>query len=190
MPVLKQLSCWVESKGEPLQEYVTSYGDGIVQSHILVPAKSASFSIRLRSNDFIASGLAMFVYIDGIYQCNRNRHCLKAFEKVQSKRETIVNFRVARKERYLLSGTWLTQDWRFEKLDGVSRYIIGCPVSCPKTDRLIQYQHKQNTPIFHPRMSLIIWEILKLSSYGVTGNQEIAFQTQLRINSNKDSRLA
>ena len=62
---------------QALQEFGTTYGDGFVETFIPVPSKPQTFSIHLTSNKFIAPGVAIFVYVDGVYQCNRNRQDLK-----------------------------------------------------------------------------------------------------------------
>ncbi|KAL1960740.1 hypothetical protein VTO42DRAFT_6570 [Malbranchea cinnamomea] len=79
MPTLKQLTCHVEHgySTVPLKEYGTAYSDGCVETYIAIPSNPANiptpFSIHLTSDGYIAPGLAMFVFIDGVYQCNRHR---------------------------------------------------------------------------------------------------------------------
>ena len=68
MPSLKQLTChlkWTNSD-IPLPEHHTAYADGYVQTYIPVPEVPTPFSIHLTSNGYIAHGLAMFVFIDGV----------------------------------------------------------------------------------------------------------------------------
>ncbi|EFE34654.1 uncharacterized protein ARB_06417 [Trichophyton benhamiae CBS 112371] len=75
MPTLKQLTCHIEwaNCSIPFKEYGVTYRDGSVECLIPVQPASTPFSIRLTSSGYIAPGLAMFVYMDGVYQCNRNR---------------------------------------------------------------------------------------------------------------------
>ncbi|KZF23879.1 hypothetical protein L228DRAFT_267836 [Xylona heveae TC161] len=122
MPTLKQLTCQIEwaRSGGPLQEFATSYADGFVQTYVAVPQGSVPFTIRLKSNGYIAPGLAMFVYMDGIYQCNRNRQGLKAPEVANKASEYEVDFLVRQKEEKLRDGNWLGREWRFEKLNVVA----------------------------------------------------------------------
>ena len=58
----------------------------------------------------------MFVYIDGEYQCNRNRHSLKVPAKAVSRRQTEVSFRVRQKEERRWDGTFEGKQWRFERV--------------------------------------------------------------------------
>lgn len=119
MPTLKQLTCSVEGfdSGIHLPEHSTSYADGFVRTYIAVPSMPTPFSIRLRSNGYIAPGLAMFVYLDGVYQCNRNRHNLKIPDGTSTRKQTEVNFHVRQKEEMMLDGTYRAKQWRFQKLD-------------------------------------------------------------------------
>ncbi|KAI9657203.1 MAG: hypothetical protein M1829_006949 [Trizodia sp. TS-e1964] len=122
MPTLKQLSChleWNASK-TPLPEYCNAYADGVVQTYVTIPSTSGTFAIRLRSIGYIAPGLAMFVYMDGEYQCNRNRLNLKMPGNGIERSQIEVDFRVRQKEQKLHGGTWVGRDWRFEKLNIVS----------------------------------------------------------------------
>ena len=58
----------------------------------------------------------MFVYIDGVYQCNRNRHNLKIPAVATSRRQTEVSFRVRQKEERRWDGTFEGKQWTFEKV--------------------------------------------------------------------------
>ncbi|GAB7357041.1 hypothetical protein MBLNU459_g7864t1 [Dothideomycetes sp. NU459] len=100
MPTLKQVSCSIELQGTnvPLEEYGTRYGDGHVEAFVSVPTEEVGFSIHLTSERYIAPGLAMFVYIDGQYQCNRNRRGLVIPEKDTPPNHYQVDLRVRQKE--------------------------------------------------------------------------------------------
>jgi hypothetical protein len=117
MPVLKDLNCSIELlEGQrKLQEFGTIYGDGFVETFVPVPGKSQSFSIHLTSEKFIAPGISMYVFVDGVYQCNRNRQDLK-LKKVSDSRSA-VDFRVRQKEEKRKDGSMIAREWKFEKLD-------------------------------------------------------------------------
>ncbi|KAK4690438.1 hypothetical protein P7C71_g6355, partial [Lecanoromycetidae sp. Uapishka_2] len=119
MPTLKQLTCAVEWAGSnlALDEYRTTYADGYVETYIAVPSTPTPFSIHLKSNGYIAPGLAMFVYMDGIYQCNRNRHNLRIPDEGTRRRQTEIEFRVRQKEEVLADGTFQGLQWKFEKVN-------------------------------------------------------------------------
>ena len=117
MPTLKDLTCLIElsDSQQTLQEFGTIYRDGIVETFVPVPSRSQSFSVHLTSNKFIAPGLAMYVFIDGVYQCNRNRQDLKLRKPSDSR--SLVDFRVRQKEEKQKDGSMVAREWTFEKLD-------------------------------------------------------------------------
>ncbi|KAL8939056.1 MAG: hypothetical protein Q9216_003563 [Gyalolechia sp. 2 TL-2023] len=121
MPSLKQLTCnieWTASGSSlPLQEYGTTYSDGIVETYIVVPEVPTPFAIRLKSDGYIAPGLSMFVYIDGEYQCNRGRNNLKIPDSTTHERETNVNFVVRQKEKPIRGGGFFGCQWIFGTLE-------------------------------------------------------------------------
>jgi hypothetical protein len=116
MPRLRQISCQVEwpEPGLKFEEYGTVYGDGLVETLIAVPDKPQPFSIHLTSKGYIAEGLAMLVYMDGAYQCNRNRLHLKPAKKGQARDQTDVDFRLRQKEKTIGGGSFIGRDWRFD----------------------------------------------------------------------------
>jgi hypothetical protein len=117
MPTLKDINCSIElSKSHrKLQEFGTSYGDGFVETFVPVPSKPQSFSIHLTSNKFIAPGISMYVFVDGVYQCNRNRQDLELRKGSDSR--SVVDFRVRQKEEKQKDGSIVAREWKFEKLD-------------------------------------------------------------------------
>lgn len=118
MPTIKQITCAIESgDGFPLAEHGTSYTDGFVQTYVATPPVSKPFSIHLTSDGYNAPGLAMFVYMDGVYQCNRNRLNMKLPCDATSRSQYEVDLRVRQKEEKLQDGTWYGKEWRFEKLN-------------------------------------------------------------------------
>jgi len=119
MPTLKQLTCTIEWSGSnlPLEEYGTTYADGYVETYIAVPESPTPFSVHLKSSGYIAPGLAMFVYMDGVYQCNRNRQNLHIPDENSKKKQTEVSFRVRQKEERMPDGGFQGKQWRFEKVN-------------------------------------------------------------------------
>jgi hypothetical protein len=77
MPTLSKIHCSIQLSptNTPLPEYKRSYLDSGVSVYIPVPnlGSAPSFNIHLKTDVYIAPGLAMFVFIDGQYQCNRSK---------------------------------------------------------------------------------------------------------------------
>lgn len=120
MPTLKQLKCEIEwgNSGTPFPEYSTTYGDGVVETYIAIPDHPQPFAVRLRSKNYIAEGLAMLVFMDGDYQCNRNRLYLrrpKSGDPAGLDKMTEIDLRVRQKEKPLGNGTYIGRAWRFDK---------------------------------------------------------------------------
>lgn len=117
MPSLKDLKCSIELSNdeEPLRELGTVYGDACVETFIPVPKRQQNFTVHLSSKDFIAPGIAMYVFIDGIYQCNRNRQNMKLRQPAD--RRSLVDFKVRQKEEKQKNGLIIAREWTFEKLD-------------------------------------------------------------------------
>ncbi|KAI9656938.1 MAG: hypothetical protein M1831_004486 [Alyxoria varia] len=119
MPTLKQLHCNIEhgSSNSKLPEFCTSYGDGFVETYVHVPSKPVPFSIHLTSEGYIASGLAMFVFIDGVAQCNRNRVGLIPPGKDTTRMDTQISFRVRQKEDRTNDDHFIGREWTFQNLN-------------------------------------------------------------------------
>jgi len=118
MPTLKQVTCSVYTENDiKLREHQTTYSDGFVSSFIVVPPKSAKFNIQVATQGYIAPGLAMYVFVDGVSQCNRNRTGLLLPGAGVSKSEYEVEFRVRQKEEKLADGTWVGREWTFAGLN-------------------------------------------------------------------------
>lgn len=63
----------------------------------------------------------MFIFMDGIYQCNRNKNGLIYSSTAKSGVSSVpkardVGFRVRQKEEKLPDGKWVGKPWRFEPL--------------------------------------------------------------------------
>ena len=54
--------------------------------------------------------------MDGVYQCNRNRHNLEIPDEDTPRKKTEVDFIVRQKEELLWDGTFEGKQWRFEKV--------------------------------------------------------------------------
>lgn len=119
MPTFQQLACHIEQAGSnlKLREYGTTYGDGFVETFVAIPDEPRGFSIHLTSSAYIAPGLAIFVYVDGVYQCNRNRRGQEIPDKDTPLEGSFVEFRVRQKEEKRFDGTFIGRSWNFEKLN-------------------------------------------------------------------------
>jgi hypothetical protein len=119
MPCLKDLHCSIELADtyEKLREYGVCYSDGVVEAFIPIPLNPKPFTIHLTSTGYVAPGLAMFVYIDGVYQCNRNRQGLIIPDGSEPMARTLVDFRVRQKEETRSDGRFMGREWHFEKLN-------------------------------------------------------------------------
>ncbi|KAF2099859.1 hypothetical protein NA57DRAFT_55797 [Rhizodiscina lignyota] len=118
MPKLKDLSCYIELAGSnaKLHEFELYYSDGFVETYVPVPDSPSPFSIHLQSHEYIAPGLAMYVYIDGVLQCNRYRLNLPVPDAESTSRKSLVDFRVRQKEvRH--GESFIGRDWSFDKLN-------------------------------------------------------------------------
>ena len=59
----------------------------------------------------------MFVYMDGVYQVNRNRRNLQIPGEGTNRSHTEVDFRVRQKEELLWDGSFEGKEWRFERVN-------------------------------------------------------------------------
>ena len=118
MPQLKQLTCSIEigKANTALKEYGVRYHDRHVSSFISVPGENIDFSVHLTSKGYIAPGLAMFVYIDGQYQCNRNKPGL-VFPADDTPPDAYeIDLRVRQKEEIQFDGNFIGRNWSFSAL--------------------------------------------------------------------------
>lgn len=119
MPTLKQITCSIKhsSKNIKLREYQQNFSDGFVSSYVAVPSTPTTFSIHVASDGYIAPGLAIFVFIDGVPQCNRNRTGLIWPDEGTEKWQTDVEFIIRQKEEKFADGKWLGREWTFANLN-------------------------------------------------------------------------
>ena len=116
MPTLKGLTCqirWADTNA-PFKEHGTCYGDGLVETFIAVPDKPQPFNILITSKVFIYEGLAAVVYMDGVYQANRNRVNLVPPKKGVPRGRTDISFTIRQKEKTTGDGTYIGRSWRFD----------------------------------------------------------------------------
>lgn len=118
MPTLKQISCGIElGPGNiRLREYGHKVTDGAVESYIVAPETDIPFHLHITSEGYIAPGLAAYVFIDGEYQCNRNRLRLKCPEYGVSQDQYEIDFNLRQKEEKTTQGTFIAREWTFTPL--------------------------------------------------------------------------
>ncbi|KAK5174103.1 uncharacterized protein LTR77_001183 [Saxophila tyrrhenica] len=122
MPTLNQLECSIElgPGNTKLKEYGTKYRNGHVETFIAVTDSDIPFTIHLKTKGYIAPGIALFVFMDGVYQCNRNRIGLKLPGQYVDPNEYEVQFHLRQKEEKSVHGAFIGSDWTFKELDRVS----------------------------------------------------------------------
>lgn len=119
MPTLKQISCSLElGSSTRLKEYDHRYTDGGVEAFVAVPDTQIPFHIRVTSSGYIAPGLAVYVFMDGAYQCNRNRQrlAMPGHGSNPSATETEVDFKLRQKEERTSEGLFVAREWTFAQL--------------------------------------------------------------------------
>jgi hypothetical protein len=139
MPTLNKLTCTIllPPTDTPLPEYRRKYLDSSVSVYVPVPEipilqAAPTFNIQLRSEDeWLAPGLAMFVYIDGYYQCNRSK-------RTPLTGSSALELRVRQKEEKLAggSGGFVGREWRWVQLD-VGMFLLFLPRSARLCDRTL-----------------------------------------------------
>lgn len=119
MPTLKQVNCFIElgSGNTKIKEYGARYSDGHVETFIPVPVTNIPFTIHLTTNGYIAPGIAFFVFMDGEYQCNRNRQGLQLPGDGILAQDYETEFRVRQKEEKTSFGSFVAREWTFAKLN-------------------------------------------------------------------------
>jgi hypothetical protein len=118
MPAHGLLSCSIElgDTNLRLREYGTTYANKTAETFVAIPSQPTPFGIRFNTHGYIAPGLAIFVFIDGVYQTNRNKRGLK---QPSINDPTAANFqvRLGQKEDLLRDGRVIARGWWFEKLN-------------------------------------------------------------------------
>ncbi|TKA70033.1 hypothetical protein B0A55_09078 [Friedmanniomyces simplex] len=119
MPTLKQINCSIElgSSNAKMKEYGARYSDGAVETFIAVPETKMPFYIHLQTKGYIAPGLAAFVFMDGQYQCNRNRLRLRLPEDGVDPSQYEIDFFMRQKEEKAADGRFVGREWTFTQLN-------------------------------------------------------------------------
>ncbi|KAK7542823.1 uncharacterized protein J3D65DRAFT_230369 [Phyllosticta citribraziliensis] len=120
MPKLKQIECSIALPPyhKLLDEIRPGYTDGCVETFVAIPDEPSAFNIHVTSEGFIAPGLAVFVFIDGVYQCMRFRADLIEEHPPYTRREdTEIDFLFRQKEEKIQGERFLGREWRFDKLN-------------------------------------------------------------------------
>lgn len=128
MPTLRQITCSIElgPANTRLKEYGYNVTDGAVETYIAAPETDIPFHVRITSDGYIAPGLSAYVFMDGEYQCNRNRLRLRFPEDGVSTDEYQIDFKLRQKEEKTSDGTFIARDWRFTPLNtGLSAFEHG-----------------------------------------------------------------
>lgn len=100
-----------------LKEYGHRYRDGAVESFIAVPDAQIPFCVHVQTHGYIAPGLAVFVYMDGVYQCNRNKLELQMPADGVDPKRCEAEFYLRQKEEKTKQGTFVGRDWTFAELN-------------------------------------------------------------------------
>ncbi|SMY20022.1 unnamed protein product [Zymoseptoria tritici ST99CH_1A5] len=118
MPTLKQITTSIElgSGDTRLKEYDHRFTDGAVECFILAPETDIPFHVRITTSGYIAPGLAAYVFIDGEYQCNRNRLCLEVPGDGVDPVEYEIDLKLRQKEEKTSDGCFVARDWFFTPL--------------------------------------------------------------------------
>lgn len=119
MPPLQQITCSIElgTSNIRLKEYGHRYGDGYVECFVPVPGTDIPFNIHVQSAGYIAPGLAAFVFMDGAYQCNRNRLGLQLPGEGVPSSEVEADLYLRQREEKTSQGSFVGREWTFTKLN-------------------------------------------------------------------------
>lgn len=119
MPVLNQLECYIKlaDSGLRLIEYDTWWGANAVECYVAIPNQPSPFKIQLDCKGYVSPALAAYVYMDGVYQCNRFNKGPLPPEDARTLDDTKMGITLTGKEYYLQGSRQIQQPWRFEKLN-------------------------------------------------------------------------
>jgi hypothetical protein len=124
MPALGHLECHLELEpgGIQFDEYRIQYSNSAVKSYVVVPGHSSTFSIVLNVEGYIAPGLSVYVFMDGVFQVSKN----KATGGRNAKKG--IQLRFSQREQHITNERVIARDWRFEKFNvGMSLDISSPP---------------------------------------------------------------
>jgi hypothetical protein len=117
MPSIKGIQCSIELEGSNLclREYETLWVEDAVECYVAIPNAPTNFTLHLSA----------FVYIDGVFQCNRYKRGLLPRARDGSLEKSKVDLRFKQKEEPLQGGRMLAHPWRFERLNiGKLEYLF------------------------------------------------------------------
>jgi len=119
MPALGSLECYVElaESGFRLNEYDTFWASNAVECYIAIPNQPSPFQIRLSATGYFSPSLAAYVFIDGVFQCNRFKRGLLPPTNGSKLEDSRVDFNFKSKDYTLQGGRMISHPWRFEKLN-------------------------------------------------------------------------
>lgn len=111
------MGCYIEAglNQQRRAEFATTYGDRTVGCYICAPPDDLAFCVHFTADTSLGPGLAIFVFIDGQYQANRNVTGLgnTATAAPSSK----MDLRIRQKEETASNGSFMTgREWRFSTL--------------------------------------------------------------------------
>lgn len=112
MPTDHFITCRVELAEVPFPEHKKVRRDRSVKCYIATPETDHPFTIHVTSRDPNGQGLAVFVFIDGVYQCNRNA----PIDTKASKSGIAAEFRLRQKEEKMSDGSFIGREWSFAQL--------------------------------------------------------------------------
>lgn len=142
MPTLTQLTATILlSPSTPLKEYNTTYTNGSVETFIAVPTATLPFQICIRSHGYIAPGLAVFVFMDGVYQANRNKLGLKLPGDGVPPKEYEIDLNMRQKEEKIADGMFVGRDWTFGELDA-GMFFVSSKVEYVKLTTYVLQQRQ------------------------------------------------
>ena len=120
MPVCKQIHAHIEvgPSNTRIKEYGHRNNDGHVECFIAVPDTDMPFTINLWTEGYIAPGLAVWVFMDGKYQSNRNKINMQLPVDDVSPSQYEANFRFRQKEEKMSDGSFVAREWTFAELKG------------------------------------------------------------------------
>ncbi|KAF4552295.1 Protein phosphatase PP2A regulatory subunit B [Elsinoe fawcettii] len=120
MPELSGIKCTVElgANNQVLDEFHTTYGNQRVGCYLCVPDNDQPFSIHVTTTSFVHTGIAVFAFMDGQYQANRNKTGIPStIAGTDVDRKGQVDIRLRQKEEADASGKFIIgREWRFSTL--------------------------------------------------------------------------
>jgi hypothetical protein len=136
MPILNDLECHIKpfESSIPFKELDTRFRGRSATTLVQALGTITRFCITIKSTKYISSGLGVFIYIDGVYQCNRLKLELKipcageAFDVDKSG----INFVLSQAESHLYDeslpnggAAFRVRPWQFGPLHSSKSSVIS-----------------------------------------------------------------